>query len=93
MTDGSDQRAARILARTHLLRVDDDGRPHRPRNNPTPIVIFQAPCGGGKTTLLDSVTADLARVAPFARFDFAAPRNRKITIDEALTVIAWELGR
>lgn len=93
MTDGSDQRAARILARTHLLRVDDDGRPHRPRNNPTPIVIFQAPCGGGKTTLLDSVTADLARIAPFARFDFAAPRNRKVTVDEALTVIAWELGR
>jgi hypothetical protein len=86
-----------------MLRVDD-GKRGRPRNRPSSILILEGSPGSGKTAILDSITRDLVRTVPFARYDFAtdpAPptdpdKLKKIfwqEIDDALTAIVWDLSQ
>lgn len=57
----------------------------------TPILIFEGPCGSGKTALLDCLEDSLEHRVPYARVDFAAIGD--VAVYEVLAALAFELNR
>jgi hypothetical protein len=82
------QRGARHTVRKFMTRPIVDGHP---QNTQTPILVFDGARGSGKTAFLDGLADGLARTVPFARFDFESDPHA--TVDDVLTVIAFDLGR
>ncbi|MCO6008328.1 hypothetical protein NE236_25450 [Actinoallomurus purpureus] len=89
-------RGARLFGRDRAVLVVREfmERPEQGRERLTreaPILIFEGPCGSGKTALLDSLEGSLEQRVPYARIDFEAIGD--VAVYEVLAALAFELNR
>lgn len=84
--------AVKLIRELMERPLDDDGHP---TTTTSPIVVFEAPAGGGKTALLDALSTLLRQRVPYAYVDLATVdtgAGPDATVTHLLSALAFELS-